>query len=561
MVKRWEAYFRVVMADRLFTTFPFRIVGENPKSLILDVRCRGRDDKSGVLLPASTYIILPDNLTELNLHCLRLTFDEMSVLCNTIPKSLLTLNLGNDDIGSRDVITLLACDSLQNLTTLDLRNNRLSNVSELILPASLTDLDVSRNRLGPEGFDVLVKQLTVTKRLVKLTATEIHLNTICYVVQIDGHQYGRNRQQCDDAIRQFSETCDRLKNLDSLTDLNLASNRIGPEGVLCLSFPRNLTSLNVSDNHFGPEGALVLKFPEGLLTLNARGNDFCCRDTTYVPEGRNPLNFVPRRNPSNFVSEGLVQLSKHLPNSITDLDLSYNTIDVKGAVALCSNLPKNLKTFTMTDHSKRPTIFNTVHGRGYSCYNCDDGPVFPEGGSQLPEGLVKFDDPCGSYHTANLRLWVEINAKAIDLVKPVVLGTTGADRRSGRFEVLSNEALCFVISSSKLKTVLSISQTCRRFRDCALSDIVSKAKTNKSTIHSLFREYAYFVLRLDDVWFNNERDKDVAYSNALINDARRIMGYPPLDDTSSSGPGEVPGRTEGSHPGSNRRFSPEGRDT
>ena len=194
------------------------------------------------------------------------------------------------------------------LTDLDLSGNRIGDSGAgslsyaLTVNVTLTDLDLSRNDIGASGAGSLSDALTVNTTLTDL--------------DLSGNGIG------DSGAAFLSEA---LTGNTTLTHLNLSLNEIDVPGACCLSkalaVNTTLTDLNLSENWIGDSGADSLS---DALTVNTALTD---------------LNLTG----NGIGDSGAVCLSKALAvnTTLTDLNLSRNEIGDSGAGSLSKALTVN----------------------------------------------------------------------------------------------------------------------------------------------------------------------------------------------------------------------------
>jgi internalin A len=253
-------------------------------------------------------------------------------------------------------------DALTRLERLDLAFNRLRG-----LPAStanltaLTSLDLSGNRIGAEGAQVLKGLVHLTslnlsnnaiaadgaqalKGLVKLTSLNLQYNNIGDegaqvlkgLVNLTGLNLRYNRIGVEGA--------QALDGLVKLTSLNLLGNSIGNEGVQVLKGLVNLTGLNLRYSRIGAEGAQALKGLVNLTSLNLQNLSILRSDSDsdsdskgIGAEGAQALKGLVKLTSlnlqSNYIGDEGAQALKGLVN-LTSLNLQWNNIREEGAQAL-----------------------------------------------------------------------------------------------------------------------------------------------------------------------------------------------------------------------------------
>jgi len=135
--------------------------------------------------------------------------------------------------------------------------------------------------------------------------------------------------------------CSELKIMD------LSWNEIGNEGAIALSrsIPRSITELDISYNVIGQDGCnelfKLLEDPSHLRSLNLSGN-FLSDDhiSILAPAISKCSNLEIMDLSLNAIgNEGAIALSRSIPRSLTELDMSYNVIGLDG----CNELFKLLE--------------------------------------------------------------------------------------------------------------------------------------------------------------------------------------------------------------------------
>jgi internalin A len=121
-----------------------------------------------------------------------------------------------------------------------------------------------------------------------------------------------------------------LKGLTALTSLNLADNGIGAAGAVALKDLVNLTNLDLAGNNIGAEGVYALKDLTALTSLNLKDNRIGAEGAQTLKNFVNLTNLVLHGN--GIGAEG-AQALKDLVN-LTNLDLYGNRIEAKGVQAL-----------------------------------------------------------------------------------------------------------------------------------------------------------------------------------------------------------------------------------
>lgn len=145
------------------------------------------------------------------------------------------------------------------------------------------------------------------------------------------------------------------KNLQSL---NLADNAIIPKKVaepqssgLRYVFDKSLTFLPLYGNSEDALGAFFKKLPATLTELNLSGNSLgnsglkalCC----YLPKGLLSLNLAG----CNIGFEGIKAFAHYLPKNLSVLNLKNNMLESEGALALAQYLPKSLLSLNLKNNA------------------------------------------------------------------------------------------------------------------------------------------------------------------------------------------------------------------
>ena len=126
----------------------------------------------------------------------------------------------------------------------------------LPLPLSCAQLNLSFNKLGPEGAKVLAPAIAVC---ASITRIDVRYNAIAG----DGAWQLSAAVLGNEKIEVFNEVPIKEMRADSFTELDLSDKRIGVEGgmvvVGLLPAMASLTKILVSGNRLGEEGRAVLR--------------------------------------------------------------------------------------------------------------------------------------------------------------------------------------------------------------------------------------------------------------------------------------------------------------
>jgi Ran GTPase-activating protein (RanGAP) involved in mRNA processing and transport len=185
-----------------------------------------------------------------------------------------------------------------------------------VLDKQCTGLNLSYNKLGPEGTKYLSRALENNSSLVQLHLEENKIGP-------EGAQY-------------LSRA---LENNSSLNQLYLRNNKIGPDGAQhfarALENNSSLLMLDLDNNKIGPKGtqhlARGLKNNSSLTQLHLEENKIGsegARHVASVIENNSSLTVLNLED-NNIGSEGAQYLAKALENnsSLTQLNLRNNFID------------------------------------------------------------------------------------------------------------------------------------------------------------------------------------------------------------------------------------------
>jgi len=215
------------------------------------------------------------------------------------------------------------------LKYLDLSNNRImkeraaTRIINKLDPHLLQKLDMSKNRLGPKSFEVLINLVSESTALLSLGLEETTIKTDSI------------KKLCNAICRR--EVCpatDVVIYECPLKVLNLAGNHIGDDGVKCLAnaIPnsKNLISLDLSWNNIRKQGAVALfNSVNGKTTLE------------NLDVGYNALGTF-----QDDEREAVHALAKMLGEedggcSLTHLNLSHNQLGVEDCKIISSALKSN----------------------------------------------------------------------------------------------------------------------------------------------------------------------------------------------------------------------------
>jgi internalin A len=127
-----------------------------------------------------------------------------------------------------------------------------------------------------------------------------------------------------------AEGAQALKGLVYLTSLDLSNNRIGDEGAQALKGLVNLTSLSLEDNHIGAEGVQALTDLVNLTSLSLARNEIGDEGAQAL---KGLVNLTSLSLEDNHIGAEGAQALKGLVN-LTSLDLWNNRIGAEGAQAL-----------------------------------------------------------------------------------------------------------------------------------------------------------------------------------------------------------------------------------
>ena len=196
--------------------------------------------------------------------------------------------------------------------------------------SSLTNLDLTKNRIGYTGAESLSKALKVNSSLINLNLSK---NIIGYT-----------------DVESLSQA---LKVNSSLTDLDLSENRIGDTHTASFSkalrVNSSLTNLNLSENSIGDTGAeslsQALKVNSSLTNLNLNWNGIGhsgAKSLSQALKGNSSLTYLNLSH-NSIGDTGVAFLSQAIKekSSLTDLHLSANSIDSAGAESISQALTAN----------------------------------------------------------------------------------------------------------------------------------------------------------------------------------------------------------------------------
>ena len=239
-----------------------------------------------------------------------------------------------DDAAAAVIAAVLEANTT--LTNLDLSRNRVgpagaeSLATALKTNTTLTNLDLSQNNVGPAGADSL--------------ATALKTNTTLTNLDLSQNNVGPAGAE---------SLATALKTNTTLTNLNLSRNNVGPAGAeslaTALKTNTNLTNLDLSQNNVGPAGAESLATA---LKTNTTLTNLDLSQNNLGPTGAESLATALKTNTTltnldlsynNVGSAGAESLATALKTNttLTNLHLSYNNVGPAGAESLATALKTN----------------------------------------------------------------------------------------------------------------------------------------------------------------------------------------------------------------------------
>ena len=204
------------------------------------------------------------------------------------------------EISATDFQNITTPPNLQHLTLNQNEQNKPIDLAQLSTIKTLTNLNLSCNRINAED----TKNLT---KLTKLTHLELNRNDIGF------------------------KGMEQLAKLSDLThlELNLNGNDIGNEGAHALTKLTNLTHLELGWNDIGDTGAESLSKLKNLTHLQLSGNDIGDTGAQALSKLKNLTHL--QLNHNNIGDTGAHALT-NLSN-LTHLQLSWNNISDEGIMA------------------------------------------------------------------------------------------------------------------------------------------------------------------------------------------------------------------------------------
>uniref|UniRef100_A0A3B3ZFC9 TIR domain-containing protein n=1 Tax=Periophthalmus magnuspinnatus TaxID=409849 RepID=A0A3B3ZFC9_9GOBI len=295
----------------------------------------------------SKYFPFPLNISELNLsgqplHCFSLHSDlfppETYQLVFKSVGSLENLDIRGVNVLHKGLLDF-AC-SIPSLQKLDLSSNAISDLNNSLLQlcTNLTYLDLSRNSMA----NVSESSLQMLTRLSKLDMGQNHLTAVPQTI----------------------------RNMSSLTTLQLYSNRI--KKLHCLDFSNlwHLTILKLNDNLLVELNSCVFQDLHSLKMLDLDNNFIVQFDDSFGTSLPNLLTLSVTNNNIAWIQNGKFNLPSlqtlHIKVSL-DVCLLYSQDFLKGL--------DNLKEFTSFDLLWKPhieTFRNTPQLRSLNMYNNGD---------------------------------------------------------------------------------------------------------------------------------------------------------------------------------------------
>jgi len=302
------------------------------------------------------------HVPSLDLSNCDLILKDLSFLAKNHP-NLRVLNLDNNNLDD-DAAKVLGTGNLKNLTSLDLRCNRIGHegakaIAESQTLKNLISLSLSSNRIGEDG----AISLSNSKNLLNLTSLDFSDNDIGDegVMALANSKYLTNLTSLNlesNRIEEYSAMAlAESAYITKLISLSLSSNRIGEDGAISLSNSKNLsdlTSLDFSNNNIGDEGAMALansKYLTNLTSLNLESNRIKEGGAMALANSKYLTNLTSLNLESNRIEEygAMAMAESAYITKLTSLSLSFNRIGEDGAIALSNS--KNLSDLTSLDFS------------------------------------------------------------------------------------------------------------------------------------------------------------------------------------------------------------------
>ncbi|MEH2130037.1 MAG: COR domain-containing protein, partial [Nostoc sp.] len=255
-------------------------------------------------------------------------------------------NLTQLDLRSNKITQIPeAIAKLTNLTQLDLRSNKITQIPEAIAKlTNLTQLILSRNQITqiPEAIAKLTNltQLILSRnqitqipeaiaKLTNLTQLILSDNKITQIPEAIAKLI--NLTELDLSYNQITQIPEAIAKLTNLTELDLSYNQITqiPEAIAKLT---NLTQLHLSYNQ-------ITQIPEAIAKLtNLTQLHLSYNQITQIPEAiaklTNLTQLILSHNQITQIPEAITKLT-----NLTELHLSYNRItQIPEAIAKLTNL-------------------------------------------------------------------------------------------------------------------------------------------------------------------------------------------------------------------------------
>ena len=317
--------------------------------------------------------------TVLSINCCDIQGKDLFMLLNTQfdISQITVLDLSNNSINYEGIQMLTYQEGLCfNLIELNLAENMLDYKAAKYLTEAefkaLDKLNISKNYIGPLGMQILAEK-GLFPNLRELNVSENNLLK-------EGARALANGEVFKDIISLYIEGNDindygvfllGSGNLKNISDLFLARNKIGDDGLahiykfkdleildlqnniltykgvinLCVKNFKNIKRINLDNNHIGIEGTYILCSQENniIRSLSLVRNDICTKGAELISI-LHLQNIYDLNISDNFINDlGFYFLCKGKLSKLKRLDVSLNRISDKGLVYLTeANFINNL---------------------------------------------------------------------------------------------------------------------------------------------------------------------------------------------------------------------------